>query len=331
MSERDPQENSPEHSRKLLPSEVMFTYARQFQQEINTGVREFNELDSLASLRCSELNDVAFQAMLIGEKMSVDAEQAVVANSVHQKYESHQIDGTEPEGVERLEKLTGEFAGYGYYIMPGKGRYDCVLGAKIITGYDRTLPFSDIAGAVFCPVGLSQPEFEREQKDHRLEDAQVKLREAIGDIDWSVVDNLNARDVERSIADIEEVLIGQTVEDVEALNKLSFMIPLLLMKLESVPDSTVIIDRLLDALSIQLELPKKLTIDAYKYRSQIGTSAGWVIHTEPQTGPRRLHEIEAYLMIAPAAQRMELFLTGIYEERAVQVLLSDIVAVTSVE
>ena len=331
MSERDPQEHSPEHSRKLLPSEVMFTYARQFQQEINTGVRDFSELDSLAKQRCSELNDVAFQAILIGEKMSVDAEQAVVANSVHQKYESQQIDGSQPEGIERLERLTGEFAGYGYYIMPGKGRYDCVLGAKIITGYDRTLPFSDAASVVFCPVGLSQPEFEREQKNLRLEDAQARLREAIGGIDWGIVDNLTARDVERSIADVEEVLIGQAVEDVEVLNKLSFMIPLLLMKLEAVPDPTAITDRLLDVLSTHLELPQKLIIDAYKYRSQIGTSAGWVIHTDPQTGPRRLHGLEAYLMIAPAAQRVELFLAGIYEERAVQVLLSDIVAVAALE
>lgn len=331
MSERGPEEYSPEHSRKLLPSEVMFTYARQFQQEINTGVRDIDELDSLAKLRCSELNDVALQVELIGEKMSVDAEQAVVANGVHQKYESQRIDGRQPDGIERLERLTGEFAGYGYYIMPARGGYSCVLGAKIITEYDKTLPFSDVANVVFCPVGLSQPEFEREQKDRKLEVARMKLREAIDDVEWSAVNNLSARDIVRSIVDIDEVLIGHTIEDVDTLNKLSFMVPLLLMKLESVPDATIIIDRLLDALSIQLELPQKLALDAYKYRSQIGTSTGWMIHADPQHGPRRLDELEAYLMIAPAAQRSELFLSGIYEDRAVQVLLSDIVAATPLQ
>lgn len=326
MTERDPGDVSPERSRKLLPSEEMFIQARRAQQEIKGNRLALDDLDSLAKTRCRELNDVAHQAELIGEKISVDADQVVTVNNVHQKYESQQIDGHQPDDVERLERISGNFAGYGYYITPQNEGYACTFGAKIITGYDRTLPFSDAASVVFCPVDESWPEFNREQKDHHLEDIRAQLREAIETADWHAADKVSPLDVAYAIGDIDRLMAGRTIEDVGFLSTISLTVPLLLKQLESVPNSDLIGARLLELLSTQLELPQKLHVSAHKYRSPIGTSAGWMVYMDPGGRPRELLDFEAHLDMAQATYRSELFLIGMYEDRPAQVALSDIVS-----
>lgn len=327
MTERDPGDYSPERSKKLLPSEEMFIQARQAQREVAAQVLGMDELDALAKTRCKELNDTAQQAALIGEKISVEADRVVVVNNVHQKYESQQIDGSEPDEIDRLERLSGNFAGYGYYITPQDGGYRCTLGAKIITGYDRTLPFSEAAAVAFCPVGESWPEFNREHKDHALEDVRAALREAIDAVDWQSIETLTALDVAYAIADIDRLMTSRTIEDVGFLTNLSLMVPLLLKQLESVPDSDLITAHLLELLSIQLELPQKLHVSARKSRSPIGTSTGWMVSMDPTGKLQELSEFEAHLIMAPATYRSELFLIGMHDERATQVALIDIVSV----
>ena len=327
MTDRDPGDVSPERSRKLLPSEEMFIQARRAQQEMRGYRLGLDDLDSLAKTHCRELNDVAQQAELIGEKISVDADQVVTVNNVHQKYESQQIDGHQPDDVERLERISGSFAGYGYYIAPQDQGYACTIGAKIITGYDRTLPFSDASSVVFCPVGESWPEFNREQKDHQLEDIRAQLREAIEAADWQAADRVSPLDVAYAIGDVDRLMAGRTIEDVGFLNTISLTVPLLLKQLESVPHSDLIGVRLLELLSTQLELPQKLHLSAHKYRSPIGTSAGWMVYVDPGGRPRELENFEAHLDMAQATYRSELFLIGMHEDRPVQVALSDIVSI----
>lgn len=327
MTDRDPGDVSPERSRKLLPSEEMFIQARRAQQEMRGYRLGLDDLDSLAKTHCRELNDVAQQAELIGEKISVDADQVVTVNNVHQKYESQQIDGHQPDDVERLERISGSFAGYGYYIAPQDQGYACTIGAKIITGYDRTLPFSDASSVVFCPVGESWPEFSREQKDHHLEDIRAQLREAIEAADWQAADRVSPLDVAYAIGDVDRLMAGRTIEDVGFLNTISLTVPLLLKQLESVPHSDLIGVRLLELLSTQLELPQKLHLSAHKYRSPIGTSAGWMVYVDPGGRPRELENFEAHLDMAQATYRSELFLIGMHEDRPVQVALSDIVSI----
>ena len=327
MTDRDPGDVSPERSRKLLPSEEMFIQARRAQQEMKGYRLGLVDLDSLAKTHCRELNDVAQQAELIGEKISVDADQVVTVNNVHQKYESQQIDGHQPDDVERLERISGSFAGYGYYIAPQDQGYACTIGAKIITGYDRTLPFSDASSVVFCPVGESWPEFSREQKDHHLEDIRAQLREAIEAADWQAADRVSPLDVAYAIGDVDRLMAGRTIEDVGFLNTISLTVPLLLKQLESVPHSDLIGVRLLELLSTQLELPQKLHLSAHKYRSPIGTSAGWMVYVDPGGRPRELENFEAHLDMAQATYRSELFLIGMHEDRPVQVALSDIVSI----
>ncbi|MDT4843225.1 hypothetical protein FQZ97_771500 [compost metagenome] len=327
MTERDPGGASPERSRKLLPSEEMFLQARQAQREIEMQTLSFDELDMLARHRCKELNDTAQHSALIGEKISVDAGRVVVVNNVHQKYESQQVDGREPDEVERLERISGSFAGYGFYITPQDGGYACTLGAKIITGYDRTLPFSEAAAVAFCPVGVSSPEFDREHKDHRLEDARAEVRRAIDMVDWQAADALSALDVVYEIADIDRLMTGKTIEDVGLLNNISLRVSLLLKQLESVPKSELIATHLLELLSTHLELPQRLDVSAHKYRSPIGTSTGWMVYMDPGGQPRELPDFEAHLVMAPAALRSELFLIGMHEDRPAQVALSDIVSI----
>ena len=327
MTDRDPGDVSPERSRKLLPSEEMFIQARRAQQEMRGYRLGLDDLDSLAKTHCRELNDVAQQAELIGEKISVDADQVVTVNNVHQKYESQQIDGHQPDDVERLERISGSFAGYGYYIAPQDQGYACTIGAKIITGYDRTLPFSDASSVVFCPVGESWPEFSREQKDHHLEDIRAQLREAIEAADWQAADRVSPLDVAYAIGDVDRLMAGRTIEDVGFLNTISLTVPLLLKQLESVPHSDLIGVRLLELLSTQLELPQKLHLSAHKYRSPIGTSAGWMVYVDPGGRPRELENFEAHLDMAQATYRSALFLIGMHEDRPVQVALSDIVSI----
>ena len=327
MTDRDPGDVSPERSRKLLPSEEMFIQARRAQQEMKGYRLGLDDLDSLAKTHCRELNDVAQQAQLIGEKISVDADQVVTVNNVHQKYESQQIDGHQQDDVERLERISGSFAGYGYYIAPQDQGYACTIGAKIITGYDRTLPFSDASSVVFCPVGESWPEFNREQKDHHLEDIRAQLREAIEAADWQAADRVSPLDVAYAIGDVDRLMAGRTIEDVGFLNTISLTVPLLLKQLESVPHSDLIGVRLLELLSTQLELPQKLHLSAHKYRSPIGTSAGWMVYVDPGGRPRELENFEAHLDMAQATYRSELFLIGMHEDRPVQVALSDIVSI----
>ena len=327
MTDRDPGDVSPERSRKLLPSEEMFIQARRAQHEMRGYRLGLDDLDSLAKTHCRELNDVAQQAELIGEKISVDADQVVTVNNVHQKYESQQIDGHQPDDVERLERISGSFAGYGYYIAPQDQGYACTIGAKIITGYDRTLPFSDASSVVFCPVGESWPEFNREQKDHQLEDIRAQLREAIEAADWQAADRVSPLDVAYAIGDVDRLMAGRTIEDVGFLNTISLTVPLLLKQLESVPHSDLIGVRLLELLSTQLELPQKLHLSAHKYRSPIGTSAGWMVYVDPGGRPRELENFEAHLDMAQATYRSELFLIGMHEDRPVQVALSDIVSI----
>lgn len=321
--------NSPERSRRLLPSEEMFTQARRAQERVRDYSLEcdFASLDAFAKIECEELNGAADAAGLTGEKMSVEVGRIVLVGNVHQKYESQQVESQRPDAIDRLEEFHGQFAGYGYYIAPRDGGYACTLGAKIIAEYDRTLPFSDTAAVAFCPVGQSWPEFYREQKDHQLEDVRAELRAALGAVDWQAAEKLSAVDVAYAIADIDRLMTNRTIEDVDFLNNLSLVVPLLLKQLESMPGSEVIVQHLVDLLSIQLELPQKLQVSARKYRSPIGTSSGWMVSVDPTGQPRQLSGFEAHLVIAPAAQRSDLFLIGMHEERATQIALSDIIAI----
>lgn len=317
MAERDLGEYSPEHSKKPLPSEEMFSRARTHQQEIEYAP-EYDELNFIAKERCEQLNDYAFSQVLIGERASVTAEKVIVAQSVRQRDGSQRIDARRPGDIERLETITGQFAGYGYLITQVDGGYRCTIGAKILTGYDSTLPFSEGAIIAFCPVGVSNPEFEREQKERRLDDARTRLRRAMAGSPLSI---------EEIVSTIDEALADQAIENVSLLHTISLQTELLLMQLEQHPDPTAIADGLLELLSVQLELPQKLDIGTNVYRSPIGTSTEWAMYRSSKGIPRYLHGIEAHLIIAHAGQRYGLFLAGMHEERTVQVPLSDIVSV----
>ena len=134
-------------------------------------------------------------------------------------------------------------------------------------------------------------------------------------------------DVAYAIGDVDRLMAGRTIEDVGFLNTISLTVPLLLKQLESVPHSDLIGVRLLELLSTQLELPQKLHLSAHKYRSPIGTSAGWMVYVDPGGRPRELENFEAHLDMAQATYRSELFLIGMHEDRPVQVALSDIVSI----
>jgi hypothetical protein len=317
MAERIPDDSSPEYSKPPLPSEEMFFVAKRFQQEVEQRPLTYEVLDRIARDRCVQLNSFADQASLMGERASVSAERVLLAEG------RSQIDGQRfivhrPRDLDRLETITGNFSGYGYLVTEHDDGYRCTIGAKIITGYDTTLPFSEGALVTFCPVDVSQIEFEREQKEQQLDEIRVKLDHMSKNVPWEIVEDVEF---------IDKLATGQAIVNVIFLHELYVKVQLLLMHVEKMPDSSVPIDLLLELLSVHLGLPQKLNINTNMYRSPIAGSSEWRVYRSNKGTARYLPGIESHLLITQSMQRQDIFLAGTHEDRAVQVPLSDVVIV----
>lgn len=316
MAERIPDNSSPEYPKNPLPSEEMFLLAQAFQQEVEYR-SSYDELDQVARTRCEQLNDYAMRALFMNERAAVSADRVLLAQGRAQ-IDGQRVEIHRPRDLDQLETVTGNFSGYGYLVTERENGYRCVIGAKIITGYDNTLPFSEGALVAFCPVDVSHIEFEREQKDQRLDDVRMKLDRMSKDVPWEIVE---------AVEFIDKLATGQAIENVRFLHELSFKVQVFLMQAEKMQDPNAITDLLLELLSVHLELPQRLSINTNLYRSPLAGSSGWRMYRSDKGTPRYLPGLESHLLIAQSMQRSDIFLAGTYEGQAVQIPLSDLVTV----
>jgi hypothetical protein len=309
------QQDDGEYHREEPRSEMMHHLALGYQYEVAQPNLTLSQRREYAHEYCLTLNEYAMQRQLLHERASILATDVTFSTTIRRDNGDLFTTGHQASGMQAFETVTGEFIGYGYYLDAND---QVVMGAKLVTGYDPTLPFSDGAIVAFCPVIVNKPDFISEQKATLLENIRSDLNIAMADLPY---------ELRECIVAIDEDAQDQAIENVHFLQRLSLKLQLLFAD-RAFRQATQAVDYLIEMLSVQLELPQTLDIQTNLYRLNPPNTDPFTIQRTKGRAPKYFYNLDARLIVTTINRHTEVALAGYQRDHLIQIPLSAVTAIT---